>query len=136
MKRVFIDTSGFFAALVSTDQHHEHAASVFRRADSEGWKLVTSTPVVYETHALLLARAPTRREAGLAFLDAVATDSFNVERPSARDEERARAIIRSYADKAFSFCDAVSFAMLDRLRIREVLSFDQHFKEYGRLILL
>ncbi len=65
------DSGGFFAHLVSKDALHTRATELFARAEREGWHLVTTNAVVYETHALLVNRARDGREAGLRFLEHV-----------------------------------------------------------------
>ena len=52
------------------------------------------------------------------------------------DKRRARAIIEHYQDKEFSYGDAVSFAIMERLDIREALAFDDHFRQYGQFTIL
>jgi predicted nucleic acid-binding protein len=52
------------------------------------------------------------------------------------DEERAWRIFRQYDDKAFSFTDCTSFALMERLDINAVFAFDDHFLQYGRFVLL
>jgi len=52
-------------------------------------------------------------------------------RISEEDEERAVAIIEGYADKAFSYTDAASFAVMRRLGIETAFSFDRHFAQFG-----
>jgi predicted nucleic acid-binding protein len=47
------------------------------------------------------------------------------------DEARAREIIRHLSDKDYSYTDATSFAIMERLHIKEIFSFDQHFAQYG-----
>jgi len=56
LKSVFVDSGGFFAALVAEDAHHQTAKRLFLEARESGWSLVTTNAVLYETHALLLTR--------------------------------------------------------------------------------
>ena len=54
---VFADTSGFYALIVCRDENHARAHHLFRRAARGAWRLVTTNAVIFENHALLLARA-------------------------------------------------------------------------------
>lgn len=53
-----------------------------------------------------------------------------------REEERARQIIAGHADKDWSLCDAISFAVLEHRGVRTAFSFDRHFQQYGKLEVL
>jgi predicted nucleic acid-binding protein len=52
------------------------------------------------------------------------------------DEARAREIIAAYHDKDFSYCDAASFAVMERLGLPRALAFDIHFRQYARFEIL
>lgn len=136
MRWVFVDTSGFYALIVGKDENHGRANELFTLAQREAWRLVTTNAVVFETHALLLHRARPGRETALDFPDAVQADSYNVVRVRANDEVKAIALIRAHGDKLYSYCDALSFVVMERLRIREVIAFDQDFRIYGKFALL
>ena len=60
----------------------------------------------------------------------------NVIRTEEADERRARAIIEQYEDKAFSYCDAVSFAVMKWLDLRGAIALDDHFRQYGQFTIL
>lgn len=62
MKRVFVDTSTFFAHLVAEDAHHAEARRLFERASRESWTLVTTNAAVWENYTLLRVRARNGRE--------------------------------------------------------------------------
>lgn len=131
MKEVFVDTGGFYAALNRKDQHHREATILFHHAVEEAWRLLTSNFVVAETHALILTRLG--RDLAAAWLRNVPAAVIRI---SEEDERKARRIIFGYRDKAFSYCDATSFAVMDRLRIRHVMAFDPHFAQYGKFVLV
>ena len=136
MRWLFVDTSGFYALIVGKDENHGRADELFGLAQREAWRLVTTNAVVFETDALLLHRARPGRETALDFLDAVQADTYNVVRVRENDEEKAIALIRAHGDKLYSYCDALSFVVMERLRIREVIAFDQDFRTYGKFALL
>lgn len=136
MKRVFIDTGGFLGLLVADDASHARAKELFAQANHERWRLVTTNAVVFETYGVLLIRSRDKRSAAMTFLDLVATDTCRVERVRRADEAHAVSILRRHKDKTYSYCDSLSFAVMDRLGIREAIAFDRHFREYGRLTIL
>jgi predicted nucleic acid-binding protein len=134
MNRVFVDTGGFYASLNRRDAFHRDALRLFRRAQSGQWFLFTTNFVLAESHALILARMGRNR--AWDFLQAIIIGRTNVIRAEEADEQRARAIIEHYQDKEFSYCDAVSFAVMERLDIQEAIAFDDHFRQYGQFTIL
>jgi predicted nucleic acid-binding protein len=52
-------------------------------------------------------------------------------RVSEKDETRARELIKRISDKEYSYTDATSFAIMERLHIRDVFTLDKHFGQYG-----
>ncbi len=136
MKRVFVDTGGFIGLLVADDASHDRARELFARANADRWRLVTTNAVVFETYGVLLIRARDKRRAGMTFLDLVDTGTCTIERVRRADEARAISILRAHEDKTYSLCDALSFAVMERLKIGEAVAFDRHFREYGRFTIL
>jgi uncharacterized protein len=133
---VFIDTSGFYALLVENDGNHVRALELFTVAEREKWRLVTTNMVVVEAHALFLHRSRRGRETALKFLDAVVGDTYDVVRVRKDDEAKAIGLVIAHHDKTYSLCDALSFVVMERLRIREAIAFDQDFRSYGRFAIL
>lgn len=136
MKRVFVDTGGFLGLLVADDASHARARDLFAQANAERWRLVTTNAVVFETYGVLLIRSRDKRRAAMTFLDLVATGTCRIERVRRADEVKAESILRGHDDKNYSFCDALSFAVMERLGIRDAIAFDGHFREYGRFTIL
>jgi predicted nucleic acid-binding protein len=62
VRRVFVDTSAFFAHLIAEDAHYSEARALFERADREAWTLITTNAVVWETYTLIRIRARNGRE--------------------------------------------------------------------------
>jgi predicted nucleic acid-binding protein len=132
-RRAFADSSGYFATLDADDRNHHAAVVVARRLAEERRRLFTTNFVVAESHALILTRlgyAPALR-----FLAELDRGVAVVVRVSTRDELRAREIIRRYDDKDFSLTDATSFAVMERLRIRDAFTFDRNLEQFGVRIL-
>jgi predicted nucleic acid-binding protein len=136
VRSVFIDTSGFYALMVAEDVNHSRAVELFSIAEREKWGLVTTNAVMFEAYALFLHRARAGREAVIRFLDAVQSDTYELERIRDDDEAKAIALLLTHDDKMYSLCDALSFVVMERLRVREAISFDQDFRSYGRFTIL
>ncbi len=98
--------------------------------------LYTTNAVLYETHALLVNRVRDGRTVALSFLETVDQGLCEVERIKADDEDAAIALLQSHSDKSFSYCDALSFVVMERMELEEVIAFDRHFREYGRFRVL
>ena len=47
------------------------------------------------------------------------------------DQQQAFELLRRHADKSYSLCDAISFVVIGRLGLRQALSFDDHFRQFG-----
>ena len=54
-----------------------------------------------------------------------------LERVAPRDEEAAWSIFSRYDDKAFSFIDCTSFALVRRLELQLCLTLDADFRSFG-----
>lgn len=52
-------------------------------------------------------------------------------RVSEDDEKKAWEIILRFEDKALSYVDATSFAVMEKMGIKESFAFDRHFEQYG-----
>jgi predicted nucleic acid-binding protein len=129
MSRVFVDTSAYYAFLDRTDTSHTSAQSIFPKLLSDGSDLFTTNFVLAETHALLLNRIG--RDAAMRFLDTFFQSTMILIRVTEADETTAREILRASSDKEYSYTDATSFAVMDRLHIKEALTYDHHFAQQG-----
>jgi uncharacterized protein len=126
MARVLVDTSAIYALLDRNDARHRAARAGLKRLQKSRTEPFLTNFIVAECHALLLVRLGIE-VARTWLLDNV----WSVERIAAEDEQSAREIVRKYIDKTFSFTDATSFAVMDRLKVRRALAFDRHFDQYG-----
>ena len=89
--------------------------------------------VIAETQVLLLRRGG--HKTALAFLDAVHQPPNSVEYAThPRVEAAMDQWLRRYSDQLFSLTDAVSFAVMAELDIREALTLDRHFATAGVMV--
>lgn len=124
---IFVDTSAFFAVYNANDADHLRMAPIFAAALSSG-RLATTNVVAAETHALLLTKVG--RHVAHGVLLGMYESKLSVVRVGEDDERLARALLARYDDKDFSYADAMSFVVMERLSIRTALTFDRHFAQY------
>jgi len=120
---VFVDTSALYALADAADQWHARAARTARTL--RGADLVTTDLVVAE--AWFLARARLGRDAAVRLWQEVRAGGARMESIGPDDRDRAWTISRDFADQDFSLTDCVSFAVVERLGVREAFSFDRDF---------
>lgn len=132
-RRVFVDSSAYYAIADPRDTNAAAAAAILYRLTETPVRLLTTNLVVAETHALVLTRRG--RVAAWQTLRQIDESSTTIVRVSADDERRARAILAAYDDKDFSLTDATSFAVMERLRMTTAYTFDRHFAQFGLTML-
>lgn len=132
-RTAFVDSSAFYALSDRDDLNHHLAQAIAHALEHERWTLYTSNYVVAEQHALHLNRL--NRDLAFQALTDIYTSGIRIERVTPRDDERAFAIISQYSDKEFSFTDATSFAIMERLGIPYAFAFDRNFIQYRLTVL-
>ncbi len=129
MRRIFIDTSALIALKAGDDENHAAALSRLESAlDGPPTRFVLTNYVLSELHAYF-CRTP---RLALEYVERVLEEPlFELVRAGSRDERRALEILRASSDKTYSFADAVSFAVMERLGLTSAFAFDRHFSQRG-----
>lgn len=130
---MFVDTSAYLALLDEEDEHHAQAIEIVNQLAEQRYRQFTTNVLLIEAHALILSALGISQAA--QFLRDMEESNTVVIRVRATDEERAKQILFQYDDKDFSFADAISFAVMERLRIPYAFTFDHHFAQYGLTVL-
>lgn len=125
---LFVDTSAWYAGADEADRSNRRAEEIL----TAGERLVTTDHVLVETWLLLRNRLG--RGAAEAFWDALRRGVAAIEPVGAADLEVAWSIGDAFGDQDFSIVDRTSFAVMQRLGIHRVASFDAHFAvfRFGR----
>jgi predicted nucleic acid-binding protein len=125
---VFVDTSVWFASVFAKDWHNERAKALLRGDDL----LVTTDVIVVETWLLLYRRFHV--SAAERFWGGIRRGGAEIEKVTAADYDEAWRTGTVFADQSFSIVDRTSFAVMERLGIGRVASFDDDFAiyRYGR----
>jgi predicted nucleic acid-binding protein len=125
---LFVDTSAWYAAADAGDRSNQRAKSALGSGDT----LVTSDHILVETWLLLRHRLGG--PAAERFWDGIRTGVTALESVTPADLEGAWAIGVSFPDQDFSVVDRTSFALMQRLGIERVATFDADFAifRFGR----
>jgi predicted nucleic acid-binding protein len=125
---IFVDSSFWIAETLPRNGLHDVAARLAGSYSSE--PLLTSNLIVAETWTYVRRRAGHRR--AMRWLDGLrAAPRVAVERIDEVLEDEAWAWLRMHHERAYSFVDATSFALMRKLRIEEALAFDGDFTAAG-----
>ena len=123
----FADTSFWFGLQERRDGRHAQARALVARGVGQ---VITTNHVVGETWTLLRRRSG--HAAAVGFLDKLtALTEVDVVHVDEAVEAEAWRWLRSRGERAYSFVDATSFAIMRRRRIREALAFDGDFNAAG-----
>lgn len=130
---IFVDTSAWFAATVPSDANHRSAIAFLASVDPA--QLLSTDYVIGETLTLLQMRGESTRARQFgrrAFEETICRVAW-VERG---DVLQAWIAFDQFRDKGWSFTDCVSRAVMLRLGIGEAFAFDDHFRQFGAVVVL
>ena len=126
---IFIDASAWVAVAVKTDNHHQAATQIYPQILTNYSRLVSTSLVIAEAYALI--RNKIGHAAGQQFLASMSSQRLERTYSDETLEKHALEILRRYDDHAFSYADAVSFALMRERKIRAAFTFDKHFEVMG-----
>ena len=131
---IFLDTS-FFKALVDIkDDFHLSALAWWKREKNKNIEYVTSNFILDETFTILRSKCSKDIALEARMIIAEAEPSIKIIRVVIKDEAKAWQWFEKDW-KGLSFTDCVTFALLQRINITNVATFDQHFKKAGFAVL-
>lgn len=125
---IFVDSSFWIAFRDVKTFQHEAMRELARRIALERVMMVTTYMVFGETHAYFSRGRELKLQVIADFWD---SKVIRMEQITGKDQQIAVDILKAHKDKSYSFCDAVSFVVMKRLRINRVLTLDHHFSQFG-----
>ena len=121
---VFVDSSAWYAAVNRNDRHNTRAKQLLGTEEP----LVTSDHVLVETWRLVHhVLSPGAAE---SFWEGLRSGVAAIEQTIDADLEAAWAIGAQFPDQDFSLIARTSFALMERLGVFRVISFDDDFAVY------
>jgi predicted nucleic acid-binding protein len=121
---LFVDTSAWYAAADRGDASNARAKELLSGDEAR----VTTDHVLVETWWLLRSRLG--RSAAVKFWEGLRGGVAALETVGMADLEAAWSISSAFTDQDFSIVDCTSFAVMQRLGLRRVVSFDDDFAVY------
>jgi predicted nucleic acid-binding protein len=123
----FVDTSFWVAYRFRRDAHHDEAVALWI---DRSQPLITTNHVIGETWTFLRRRIG--HQEAVRFLEtATHSPRLSITHVDEATEAQARAWLTRHDERAYSFVDATSFAVMRRDRIGEALAFDGDFSAAG-----
>lgn len=130
-RAVLFDTSALEAVADPRDKYHEKAEQCLLQLKVSGYPFYITTLTIAETHRRLLYKRHLGNLPALFFLEGVYDGSMNIVRPIKKDELQAIEYIKQFQDQSITLTDAINMAVMNRLGLRQVFSFDWHFTLLG-----
>ncbi len=133
MKQLFADTFYWVALINKKDNWHQRVIEV--TSTLKNVEIVTTDEVLIEVLNFLSAIVPLRRRT-VQFVDDIMQNPHIKVIPQNRESFlEGFNLYRRRLDKEYSLTDCISMTVMQRLKINEVLTHDNHFKQEGFIIL-
>ncbi len=126
---IFVDTAFFKALFDPKDDFHKESERIWTNIASEKVKFVTTNFVLDESFTLIKLRCGKKMVNDFRH-DLAKTIKIKLVRSLPQDEAAAwEWFLLDWSD--LSFTDCVSFAVMKRLGLEQVATFDKHFERAG-----
>lgn len=129
--KLFIDTWGWLVLEDSKDPQHQAASRVYKETAKAAGNILTTNFVLDETFSRLFRRRPF--DEALRFAKGLLESPFiRVEEITPARFRRAFDLRLTFRDKPdISFTDLTSIAIVQELKITDILTGDRHFVQAG-----
>lgn len=130
MTEVFLDTSYAVALASPRDYYHQQALELAEFLARRGYRIVTTWAVILEIGNSLSRKRFRHR--GVALLRSLEVDPRVEILPLSEDLYRSGLdLFQDRSDKEWGLVDCLSFVVMERRRLRESLTTDEHFEQAG-----
>jgi len=128
--RIFLDTSFLIALSDEKDRNHKRAKTSLKELVGKGTRFILARNILNEYLDGVTKRIS--KEKAIEELDNILNSKLLVVEPvTERDWDKAIVFFKKYNDQQIDITDCLSFAIMERLEIIGVLTFDNHFTVHG-----
>jgi predicted nucleic acid-binding protein len=128
--RIFLDTCFFIALSDEKDKNHKKAKKNFVEHLKKGARFVTGRNILIEYLDGVTKRIS--KEKAREELDNILNSKLLVVEPLKEDDWGSSIVyFRKYSDQQIDMTDCLSFAIMERLELKYVLTFDNDFSIHG-----
>ena len=120
-----LDSGPLISLYDRTDPRRSRVVTELEAMHHRKYPVCTTLLTIAETHRRILYDVDHSR--ALTFLNDIYDGSVNILTLQTQDEADAKDIIARYADQRISCTDAITMAVMKRIGIQKVLSYDHHF---------
>ena len=128
LKKIFVDTSAFYALLDRSDSHYTNASTLWPDLLQDHITLVTSNYVIWETMALLQNRIGFEA-ARLWYRDILGI--MEIEWVNLEIHQRSYELWLNLGRRHISLADCSSFVTMHQKGIETAFCFKSHFIDHG-----
>ncbi len=129
-KKVYIESSGFFAFIDRGNPKHEQAAAYFRYFAEEGYALFTDTQTITECYNRIYREiSPSLAK---DFLRTVFLSDINIIYPEERDIKGALKTLVNFQSTELTFSKAIKAVLANRRGINQIFTFEYLHPLFGQ----
>ena len=128
--KIFVDTGWLKGLVDDKDQYHDVAGEILSKMRKGKEKFLTTNFVVDETFTLVRDKCGVHRAKQLKEMLRDFGAGMEIERVASDDERRVWKWFW-YDWRELSYTDCTSFAVMERMGIKRVATFDEHFEMAG-----
>lgn len=129
--KIFLDSSAFIALYAKDDEFHKKAINLLAKLKKNKSSFVTTNFILDEVYTFLRARKNKKTAVDFSKLLSESTSIIKIIRITVVDEKKAFQFFKKINGRGVSFTDCTSFALMKRLGLTLVFTFDNDFSKAG-----
>ena len=126
-KLIFVDTSAWIMLINKDEAYHQAAVETYNEMSKATF--VVSNLVVGETYTWLRKKVGYKKASTFLKVIEDKNDLNQLKTVYSEPvlEKQAAQLLEKYSEHEFSYADAVSFSIMQNLRVKQAFTYDRHF---------